>query len=88
MYLLRGTDDNGDPVDLPVEPCWRCGVPVVTSLVSMAEHVDRAHPVPTGTVAVAPEEPRELPSRAPIIGIPAPREPVDWWAPATPHRSP
>lgn len=45
-YIVRGVDDQGQPAELVVEVCWRCGVPVVTSMVDMAEHVDREHPSP------------------------------------------
>lgn len=45
VYLLRALDQYGTPVDLAVEVCWRCGAPVVTSLVSMFEHAERMHPV-------------------------------------------
>jgi hypothetical protein len=75
MYLLRGMDEAGDPVDLPMVVCWRCGVPVMTSLVSMTEHVDRMHPLPT--------VPESRPAHAAPV-LPAQREPVDspsWTAP-------
>lgn len=42
--MVRGVDDGGRPVELAVEACWRCGVLVVTSLLDMVEHADRAHP--------------------------------------------
>lgn len=45
MYRVYAVTEDGDPVQLPVEVCWRCGGPVLTSMVSMAEHVDRMHPV-------------------------------------------
>lgn len=43
--IVRGDDEQG-PVELRGAMCWRCGALVVTDLVSMAEHVDRAHPLP------------------------------------------
>lgn len=46
VYLLRGTNEDGDPVEVAVESCWRCGVMINVYLLSMAEHVERAHPVP------------------------------------------
>jgi hypothetical protein len=44
-YALYGENEYGDRVHVNVEVCWRCGMPVVTSIVSMSEHVDRMHPV-------------------------------------------
>lgn len=43
-YMIRSVNEQGEPVDLFIDVCWRCGMPVVTNLVSMDEHVDRAHP--------------------------------------------
>lgn len=44
-YLLRGTNESGDPIDMSVECCWRCGNLVNIMLVTMEEHIDRAHPL-------------------------------------------
>jgi hypothetical protein len=42
--MLRGLSEQGDPVDIVLEICWRCGLPVSTFHVPMDEHVDRMHP--------------------------------------------
>lgn len=61
MYLLRGTDEAGEPVELRVELCWRCGSLVAVSLVSMFEHVDRMHPVQTSRHALREDAPHPPP---------------------------
>ncbi len=45
-YLLRGTNEAGDPVEVVVDGCWRCGAMINVMLVSLDEHVERAHPLP------------------------------------------
>lgn len=56
---VRGWDDQyGREVELVLEGCWRCGALVNVLWTSLTEHVERAHPVPPGTEAVGPAEPR------------------------------
>lgn len=71
MYFVRGVNEYGDPLDLVLEVCWRCGIPVVTNLVSMDEHVERAHPAPP----VASPEPPTVPRLQRRHALPDDREP-------------
>jgi hypothetical protein len=42
--LLRGVDDNGDPIEISVEPCPSCGALVYLMVMSLDEHARAVHP--------------------------------------------
>jgi hypothetical protein len=44
-YRIPAYNEYGDPADLVVEGCWRCGMLVNIMLMSIDEHVEVAHPV-------------------------------------------
>lgn len=45
-YRVPAFDEYGNPVDLILSFCWRCGVPVNLMLTSLEEHAERVHPAP------------------------------------------
>lgn len=61
MYYLRGVDERGRPVDIPVESCWRCLAMVNLTLGTMEDHVERIHPLPEARHALHEGEPPPTP---------------------------
>jgi hypothetical protein len=43
--LLRGVDDNGDPIDVCVDTCSSCGALIDLAVTDLDGHYESAHPV-------------------------------------------